>query len=61
MEKKKTWANVLCADAGGRTFTRSTMNDAYAPNPSDSQPITGNSLKKRVVATASRALVASVN
>ena len=60
-QDKKSCENVLCADAGGRTFTRSTMKDAYASNPSVSQPITGNSLKKRVVATASRALVASVN
>jgi hypothetical protein len=60
-QMKTSQENVLCTDAGGRTLTRSTMKDAYASNPSASQPITGNSLKKRVVATASRALVASVN
>ena len=55
------WTDVLCADAGGRTLTRSTMKVAYASSPSASQPIAGNSLKNRVVATASRAFVASVN
>jgi hypothetical protein len=37
------------------------MKVAYASSPSASQPITGNNLKNRVVATASRAFVASVN
>jgi hypothetical protein len=60
-ELDKHWTNVLCADAGGRTLTRSTMKVAYASSPSASQPITGNSLKNRVVATASRAFVASMN
>ena len=37
------------------------MKVAYASSPSASQPIAGNSLKNRVVATGSRAFVASVN
>lgn len=45
---------VLFAEAGARTFTRSTTKDAYACNPSASQPMAGNSLKNRLVAAASR-------
>lgn len=59
--QEKGHRNALFADAGARTLTRSTTNEAYACNPSSSHPIAGNNLKNRLVAAASLEVDAFLN
>ena len=51
--------NELLTELGALARTRSTTKFEYASRPSFSQPMAGNSLKKRLVAAESRLVEAT--